>query len=308
MGIGMNRRFDFTKEWRNVTRLRRHATWLFVGVILTSASVHGQPRRFEKPTEIGSSQITLPDLLRHETSRRNPVPLVTGSDAEPIFIFPTLGSAQGSGLFFRSETTLINDANRTQDILVFWFPSGGVNNCARGSKRFRMNPQTWYVWSDFVVQMIGSSGIGAAVVAAVDANNNPDALAKIDGFSRIYATIAGVSGTSSQSFPSQTLNFQPSAQAAWGLRQDSGFRTNVGIFNYDVSARVFDLYVTGINGNSQTAFTVDACSLVLTAIPGGTFGVLELDAQPRDNKALWYGFGSSVDNFTGDSWSSIMRQ
>ena len=48
--------------------------------------------------------------------------------------------------------------------------------------------------------------------------------------------------------------------------------------------------------------------MALTNVPGGVYGIFELSMSARDGRALWYGFGSSNDNVTGDSWSSVPRQ
>jgi hypothetical protein len=53
---------------------------------------------------------------------------------------------------------------------------------------------------------------------------------------------------------------------------------------------------------------VAPCSLILQAIPAGIFGNLILQITPRDGGSAWYGFGSSVDNVSGDNWSSITRR
>jgi hypothetical protein len=78
--------------------------------------------------------------------------------------------------------------------------------------------------------------------------------------------------------------------------------------NYDTVPRTFRVTANGLRGNPAT-FNVplEACSATLTALPGGPYGSYELYIEPTDNRALYFTFGSSVDNATGDSWSVIGR-
>lgn len=269
-------------------------------------------RRMAAPQMLGTGTIDFshrwqqvtPENAGHIRSEVN-----TGA-GDVAFIFPIVGSVGGSnGTFFRSETTLVNNLNRFQDIELYYFPAGG-NSCAVAPQYMRMDPLTWYVWSDFVQSVFGRSGLGSVIIFAVTPNHaNVDTTASIDGFSRIWTPLPNSSvGTSSQSFPAEALEFNGGTRWAYGLRQDANFRTNVGIFNYDVVARTFDVGINGLSGNTSFPMTAGACTMALTNVPGGVYGLFELSMSARDGRALWYGFGSSNDNFTGDSWSSVPRQ
>jgi hypothetical protein len=270
-------------------------------------------RRAEAPQTLGVGTEDFSAFWQRASSHLSPggVHASVNSGAGDIaFIFPIVGSVAGSnGTFFKSETTLVNNLNRTQDIALYYFPAGG-NSCSVAPIYQRMNPLTWYVWSDFVSTVFGRSGLGSVIVFAVtSAHTNVDLTASVDGFSRIWTPLPNSTvGTSSQSFPAEALEFNGGTRWSYGLRQDPNFRTNVGIFNYDEVSRIFDVGINGLSGSTSFTMTVGACTMALTNVPGGTYGLFELSMSARDGRALWYGFGSSNDNFTGDSWSSVPRQ
>jgi hypothetical protein len=233
-------------------------------------------------------------------------PAVSSGRTEPALLFPVVGSvAGGGGLFFRTEIILVNTTNRAQNLVIFWFPVTETNNCTRPGFTFTMNPTGIYVWPDFVSQALNTSGLGSVVIFAVNASGQLDTTARIDGFSRIWTPVPNFVGTISQSFDAQSINVTPGQQSAYGLRQDSLFRMNIGIFNYDSTVRTFDVIFNGLSGSGSTALSVNPCSMVLSPAPAGNFGAGQLRIQPRDNRPLWYGFGSSVDNLSGDNWSSV---
>ena len=233
--------------------------------------------------------------------------MVAWGDYEPIFIFPLVGStAGGGGTFFHTATMITNHRSVSQDVQLYWFPvGGGSSNCTRPSVRFHMDAATWYYWPDLAAQVLNAAGLGAVVVAAVDSNGNLDPNGVIDGFSRIWTFIPGGSGSVSQSFVSESLNLDQGLQNAYGLEQDSAFRTNVGIFNYDLVQRTFYVHVSGANGSGDATFTVDACNVVLGSAPAGSYGPMAVFLRAADGRGLWYGFASSVDNLSGASWSSV---
>lgn len=228
---------------------------------------------------------------------------------EAGFVFPIVGStAAAGGLFFRSETVIVNRRNRAQSIYLYYFPAGGGSaNCTRPAKTMVLDAQKMYLWTDFVADVFNAGGIGAAIVLPVTSSGSIDSSAAIDGNSRIWTPQPGTDGTTSQNFPSMSLQVPGGGQSSFGLRMDEFYRTNWGIFNYDTKARTFDLIVNGFRGSNQFSRVIDACSMSLSLLPGGPYGSLELLVNPRDNGGLYFSFGSSVDNSTGDSWSVVGR-
>lgn len=290
---------------------------LFIFSFLITAVGYSQSAnpgaRFERPTLLPPLNVTLHDLITKTPAstdfahRLQIKPLVTWGDTEPIFIFPLVGSTAGAGgTFFHTETTIANNALHPQDIAVYWFPTGGgFSNCTSQPVRYHMATNTWYYWEDLAAQLLSTSGLGAVVVAAIDSAGNLDSTARLDGFSRIWTLIPGSSGSVSQSFVAESLNANASTQFAFGLRQDSSFRTNIGIFNYDTFARSFSIQLVGTIASTTTTATIDACTVSLFGAPSGTFGRLLLYITATDGQGFWYAFGSSVDNVSGASWSSV---
>lgn len=239
-----------------------------------------------------------------------PTPNVVMEGSESGFVFPIVGSAAaGGGLFFRSETVIYNRLNRPQNIAIYYFPiGGGAANCLRPAKQMRLDANAWYVWTDFVADALNTSGLGAVIVLGVTSSGATDTSARIDGNSRIWTPQPGTSGTTSQNFPSVSLGMPAGGQSSFGLRHDEFYRSNYGIFNYDIVPRTFRVRPNGLRGNPVT-FTVplDACSATLAPLQGGPYGSYELYIEAVDGKANYFTFGSSVDNATGDSWSVIGR-
>ncbi|MEO8033583.1 MAG: hypothetical protein ABI837_04075 [Acidobacteriota bacterium] len=266
----------------------------------------------EKPEELTYIHRTASELLGEiarvgkQTGRLRSNVVLEGS--EFAFAFPIVGStAAGGGLFFRSETIILNRRNTAQNVALTYLPIGGANNCNLNVKILRLEAGKFYYWLDFVSEVFNTSGLAAVVVSGVDANGNVDANAAIDGNSRIWSPQPGTSGTTSQNFPSISVQMPAGAQSSFGLRQDPGFRTNYGIFNIGQVRRTFDILVNGLQGSTTFSRDVDGCSAVLTALPGGTFGAMELIIGPRDGQGGYISYGSSVDNVTGDSWSIVGR-
>lgn len=231
---------------------------------------------------------------------------------DSAFVIAVVGNtAGGGGTYFRSDVMVINNRQVPQTIDFFYLPAGAGCNAIR-LESYTFPANYWYSWSDFVADVFETSGLGSVVAFAVDAFDNVDPNANIDGFSRIWTPVPGFRGTASQSFPPVTLSDYPWGQLALGLRNDADFRTNLAILNYlpdsPGATRVFDVWVGGGTGLTQEyTVSVPPCSLVLQAIPSGNYGPLIIDAEPRDSFGGWYGFGSTVDNHSGDNWSSSMR-
>jgi hypothetical protein len=270
--------------------------------------------RFEAPMMLPPVATTYGDLVQNGivASGRGPLrpnPNVVLEGPESVFVFPIVGSTAGSGgTFFRSETLIINRGNHSQNIYLFYFPvGGGAANCNRPAIPMRMDAQTMYLWVDFVAEVFKTSGLGAVIVMGVNSAGQPDSTAFIDGNSRIWTPEPGTLGTASQNFPSMSLQVPAGGQSAFGVRGDEAYRVNWGIFNYDVVPRTFDITVNGFRNMGQFAVTIDACSLIQQAVPGGPYGSLELIMVPRDGRGNFYSYGSSVDNVTGDSWSVVGR-
>ena len=279
--------------------------------LMASETERGQ-MRFAQPALLPDLNVSFAEMVRDAgdrpaSPRLRPNVVLEGSESG--FVLPIVGSVQGgNGLFFRSETVIVNRRNIAQNVAIYYFPiGGGAANCNRPARQLQMAAQTWYVWTDFVGDYLQTSGLGAVIVLGVTPSGGLDSSARVDGNSRIWTPQPGTSGTTSQNFPAVSLSMPPGAQSSFGLRHDEFYRSNYGIFNYDLTARTFDIMANGLRNQSSFSVTVDACSAILTAVPGGPYGSYELVVSARDGRALYFSFGSSVDNATGDSWSVIGR-
>ncbi len=269
--------------------------------------------RYAEPTLLPDGNMTFAEMMESSALRGRPfraTPNVVLEGAEPGFVLPIVGSAPGANnTFFRSETVIVNRLNRPQNIAIFYFPTaGGAANCTRASQTMSLPAQSWALWSDFVADYLGTSGLGAVIAIGVTSSGQVDSSARIDGNSRIWTPVPGTTnGTSSQNFPSVSLGMPAGGQSSFGLRHDEFYRTNWGVFNYGLTRRTFNGLVNGLRGRSTFSESIDACSLVLKVVPAGTYGGFELYIEAQDGGALYFTFGSSVDNVTGDSWSVIGR-
>jgi hypothetical protein len=277
---------------------------LVVSAALFAAAADAQPvRRFVEPT-----------IERNATAAPRIAPDIASENSGAAFVIAVVGNAPGGfGTHFRSEVVISNNLQRAQRLEIFYFPAN-AGSCAQFQRRtMTMDSYSWYVWPDFVGSVFSAQGLGSVIVFAADAAGNVDHSAEIDGFSRIWTPTAGLAGgTASQSFPPVEVSGGSGMHTAFGLRADAGFRTNVAIFNYlpsfGTTPRVFDIYLGGVTGEERTmTVTVPPCSMVLQAIPAANYGALLVEFRPRDSQAGWFAFASSVDNVSGDNWSSSAR-
>jgi hypothetical protein len=233
--------------------------------------------------------------------------------ADTAFLIPAAASAAGSnGTFFKSDLTLGNFNNTTQNIGVGWLVTGKDNTNAPLTF-FTIPANSIVTLNDFVGTTLKTSGLGALLFIAYDATGqNTDDQAFIDGFSRIWTPQPGSAGTVSQSFPSVSLldssdNF---TAFALGLRQDASFRTNVGVVNLDTAPHTWTVASLNNTGKSFT-ITVPPFSLAQTGVPadfGGTGGNLSITFDVPDTNIFWSAYASSVDNVTGDGWVARATQ
>jgi hypothetical protein len=279
--------------------------------LAVSTSVFAQKtagRTYAEPTVV-DVHLDANALFRQATGPRAQV---SSEGPDNAFLFAVVGSAPGAGgTFFKSEVTLVNnDTTFSQNLGVLYFPSNGGSCNGALTKTLRLNPNSFVVYSDFVSQVFGATGLGSVVVLGVDGSGNFDSRANIDGFSRIWTPVAGFQGTASQSFPAVAISGYPGVQYIYGLHTDSGFRSNVFVFNYLPTfgaARTFGLNFVGSNGATGGAtLTVQPCSLGVYSI-AGNYASTSLSVVPPDSGGGWFAFGSTVDNLSGDNWSVAAR-
>ncbi len=226
----------------------------------------------------------------------------------PQLLFAGSGSVQGAnGTFFHSDITVLNYRSTDQRVAFTWIPNGGTAT----TTILTINAASGMISQDFVGSILHQSGLGALLITGVDANGNFDPNARLYATERVWTPQPGTTGTTSQAFPAiATSDINLIRATILGQRLDSQYRTNVGIVNLDSVDRSFAILQTTDDPNNpvnQSNVTVPARSMVQVPLPLLASSALQIVVQPlvAVNPTLWMAYGSSVDNVTGDSWSSL---
>jgi hypothetical protein len=236
-------------------------------------------------------------------------PRTTSQAGDAGFILPIFGTAEGAdGTLFKSDLTLMNKGSSTQDVLIAWLPEG------RGDVRsFRTALPGFSDVTGGIVTVsnldkrLEVSGLGSLVVIAIDAAGNLDSAASIDGSVQIWTHSRSGRAPLSQGIGAVRADiFRGHASATAGaLRQDIGFRTNVGIVNLSGDLHQFTVAADGDRAARLFTIGVPAFSLVQVAVPPGDYGVLSLTVTADSSAAPWVFYGSTIDNVTGQASTSI---
>jgi hypothetical protein len=262
---------------------------------------------------IASDGATVRDLVRQLRSADGPQvrPKVIGDDsANTSFLFAAAGSVQGSGgTYFRSDVSIINHRSSDQRIAVGWLAQG-VDNSNDPVQYFMIPARTPLILADFVANTLSKSGLGAILILGQTSSGAADSLAQLGGFSRIWTNQPGASGTVSQGFPSVSIidSVGSGAAIALGNRHDSQYRTNVGIVNLDSVSHTWTVSINGLHGSGSFQVTVPPVSMKQAGLPSGDYGDVALAFQTTGSGFYWSAYGASVDNISGDSWSSHASQ
>lgn len=240
----------------------------------------------------------------------------SGADStedSPAFVIPAAGFVHGmGGTSFRSDVTLISRSASSQQVIVAWL-SAGTDGTSAPSFRMtlpagRGTHATTVTVNDFV-DKLGFSGLGALLVIAVDAEGILDEDASIDAFARIWTAGKNQQGSVSESLPAipvQSSTVQ-SDRLAIGLRHEAGFRLNLGIVNLDSQPQTFAFDLIGERERTTEQVTVAPLSILQVPVQQGDHGAVAARFRPATTNFLWAGYGSSVDNTSGDAWASIAK-
>lgn len=244
----------------------------------------------------------------HHRVHASVISVETSNDA---FIIPIAGNAAGgNGTFFKSDVSLANYRNAQQRVGIGWLQAG-VNNANAPLSYLNLPANTVVFFDDFVGGTLGKTGLGGILVLGVDAAGNLDDQANIDGFSRIWTPQPGSAGTVSQNFPAVDVKDSLGSLSAYvlGLKQNSQYRSNVGIVNLDAVTHTWT--VRSIINGAAVTITVPPDSVVQTGIAAGSGlsnGNLALSISTTDSSFWWSAYGTSVDNVTGDGWVARATQ
>ena len=227
----------------------------------------------------------------------------------PQLLFAGSGSAQGAnGTFFHSDITVLNYRSVAQRVAFTWLPSG---QAAGAPTILTIGANSGLISEDFVGTILGQTGLGALLITGVDANGNFDPGARLYATERVWTPQPATGGTTSQTFPAiATSDINMIRASILGQRIDARYRTNVGIVNLDTVDRSFNIIQTTDDPNAPTntsTVMVPARSMVQVPLPNLASAALQIVVQPlvQIDPTLWMAYGSSVDNTTGDSWSSL---
>lgn len=232
-------------------------------------------------------------------------------------LIPAAISAPGAnGTEFRSDIRITNQrGDRSQRVELRWLPRDGAPGPAASFVTIvEIQPHQTLASDDFVRDVMRRGDLGAIIVHPLDANGEHDPGARLHATARVWTPQPGTAGTSSQSFPPIPLsNIVNENVVILGHRRNEQYRTNVGIVNLDGGAHTF---VVTVSGETPTLVaelyhvTVPPLALVQFPVVGVQQEQLRIDVEedvveggPR--LTFWTAYASSVDNVTGDGWTTV---
>jgi len=228
-------------------------------------------------------------------------------------LIPAAGHVQGAnGTFFKSDIAIHNLRPVTQVVRVEWLPQTGTGRTVL-TRDLTLLPNGVAQSDDFVEGIFSTDGLGSIVVHPIHSDGSADPAGELAISSRIWTAQPGGAGNVSQSFPAITLGEIDSRKLAIvGLRSDAQHRVNIGIVNLDrQSPQTFRITMPELPGDPieviVAPYSMQQVPL-LGVFAGGRLRVdVEIVPQPGGILTQWIAYGSVVDNYTGDSWSSIGR-
>ena len=233
-------------------------------------------------------------------------------------LIPIAGDVPGAfGTLFQTDVTIANRTGAVARAGIFWLPQDRSGSLTVPVRVLTLQPNTTLFFPRFVTDTLGLTGLGAFVVRALNEDGSTNQSGHLDVFARIWTPARSGGGTYSQGIYGSTLggpgtdDLQPIPAWVYGLRQDANFRTNYGIVNLADAPRTFTITATGETGaRFERTVTLPAASMLHEALPQDrNFGALTIEMVvhyviPPAVSLPWTGFGSSIDNRSGDPWYS----
>jgi hypothetical protein len=236
--------------------------------------------------------------------------VTTRSSASQLLI-PAAGAVDGgNGTFFRSDISLLNYRATAQTVRLQWLPQN-VTGVGIPAIETTIAASSGIVSEDFVTAVMMRSGLGAILVTGITGpGGDPDPAAQLVATSRIWTNQPSSSGTTSQSLPSVgTADINSAIVAILSTRRDSRFRTNTGIVNLSQNVQRYSVAVNGSGGTDIQQVDVQPFSMTLFLVSGAASSVpLQIQVSNISatlRSASWVAYGSSVDNITGDAWTTL---
>ena len=226
-------------------------------------------------------------------------------------LIPAAGSTPGAnGTFFKSDITVGNFADHGQAVRLTWLSQGAT---ATYSTTINLNPHSFIRSDDFVHDFLGQSGLGAILITGIN-GFGLDSAAQLYATSRIWSPQPGTSGTTSQTLPAIATNTIDMPQRGGGIfaigGHDGSFRSNVGFVNLDpVNTQTFNIVFTQSPIPVGIPVTVPPMSMQQGSIGNSSFFFPELivtNNTPQATRSnLWVAYASTIDNVTGDAWTTL---
>jgi hypothetical protein len=229
----------------------------------------------------------------------------------PQVLVPAAGSVAGSnGTFFHSDIAIYNLRDQAQNVILQWLPRG-TSGASLAPVQIRLNPLSGIISEDFVADIVHQQGLGAMLVTAATDAGQLDIGGRLIVTSRVWTPQPGTTGTVSQTLPTvATSEINTNAPAILGQRISDQYRANVGIVNLSQTDQMFDVLQ---NSDDPTfapvvqTVTVPAFAMQQISLLNARASALQVRVTPRTaiSASQWVTYGSSVDNVTGDAWSSL---
>lgn len=223
------------------------------------------------------------------------------------YLLPAAGSIQGAnGTYFRSDVAIWNFRAEPQRIFMRWMPQG-VTGVGIPQVEMTIPAYSGIQDQDFAANVMHQQGtLGAIYFLAVRADGTLDPNARLTIQSRIWTPQAETRGYSSQSFDAIRISqIAGQDRVITNQRNDFRYRMNVGIVNLDsTSAHTWQLQ----SDNATTPIHVPPFSMHQVSIPrfnNDTTVPLVRIIGNGGGQTTWVAYGSSVDNVSGDGWTSL---
>jgi len=229
-------------------------------------------------------------------------------------LIPAAISADGAnGTEFRSDIRITNQRDVAQTVLLSWLAQDAEPGPAFVTM-VEIEPGQTLASDDFVMNVMQRSGLGAILVQGLDDQGQVDPDARLHATSRVWTPQPDTEGTSSQTFsPIPLRDIVSENLFIIGQRRNLQYRTNVGIVNLDGGPHTFVVTVSGETPTlvpEEYHVTVPANALVQFPIEGAPQEQLRIDVHEEiveggPRLTLWTAYASSVDNITGDGWTTV---
>lgn len=223
------------------------------------------------------------------------------------YILPAAGAVHGSnGTYFRSDVSIWNFRDESQRIVMRWLPQAATG-VGLAPVEITIAAFSGIQDNDFVTNVMHRQGsLGAILFTAVRPDGTIDPNARLTIQSRIWTNQPNTLGDTSQSFDAiRITQITGDRRALTNQRNDFRYRMNVGIVNLDLQDTRTWQIVAGAQTFSMTLPPMSMHLITLPRPPNSNEALLIKFLGDGGSQSTWVAFGSSVDNVTGDAWSSI---